>query len=148
MVVLASIRSMRSRSDSCFTNNTASRSIPKKSRRVNTSSRFRAWRNWSANLQLNPNSESPMFRKEVPLNDRDQILSQLTEILEEMFEIDAAAVLPSARLYDDLDIDSIDAVDLVARLRSITGKKIDPEMFKSARTVDDVVGAVLHLVNS
>jgi acyl carrier protein len=89
-----------------------------------------------------------MFRKEVRLNDRDEILSQLTEILEEMFEIDAAAISPGARLYDDLDIDSIDAVDLVARLRSITGKKIDPEMFKAARTVEDVVEAVFRLVNS
>ena len=63
------------------------------------------------------------------VKDRDEILQQLTEILEEMFEIDAAAITPSAGLYDDLDIDSIDAVDLVARLRSITGKKIDPEVF-------------------
>ena len=89
-----------------------------------------------------------MFRKEVRLNDRDEILSQLSEILEEMFEIDAAVISPGARLYDDLDIDSIDAVDLVARLRSITGKKIDPEMFKAARTVEDVAEAVFRLVNS
>ena len=59
------------------------------------------------------------------------------------------AVAPRDRIVDDdLDIDSIDAVDLVARLRSITGKKIDPEMFKAARTVEDVVEAVFRLVNS
>jgi len=82
------------------------------------------------------------------LNDRGEILERLKQILEEMFEVDASTITPSARLYDDLDIDSIDAVDLVARLRSITGKKIDPEIFKAARTVEDVVEAVFRLVNA
>ena len=81
------------------------------------------------------------------MKDRDEIFTRLIQILEEMFEIDAAMISSSSRLYEDLDIDSIDAVDLVARLRTITGKKIDPEMFKAARTVDDVVEAVFHLVN-
>src|SRR5882672_7467707 len=128
--VWVSIRSMRSRLDSYYMNSTVSNSILRKNPRANTSSPFLAWRSWSASTQLNPNPEPPMFRKEVQLNDRDEVLSQLSEILEEMFEIDTATISPSARLYDDLDIDSIDAVDLVARLRSITGKKIDPEMFK------------------
>jgi acyl carrier protein len=82
------------------------------------------------------------------LNDRTAIRVRLTEILVEMFEVDAAAITPDARLYDDLDIDSIDAVDLVARLRTITGKKIDPEIFKAARTVEDVVEAVFRLVHA
>lgn len=82
------------------------------------------------------------------MNDRDEILKRLILILEEMFEVDAATITPGARLYDDLDIDSIDAVDLVARLRTITGKKIDPEMFKSVRTVEDVAEAVFRLMNT
>jgi len=82
------------------------------------------------------------------VNDRDEILKRLILILEEMFEVDAATITPGARLYDDLDIDSIDAVDLVARLRTIAGKKIDPEMFKSVRTVEDVAEAVFRLMNT
>lgn len=82
------------------------------------------------------------------MNDRDEILKRLILILEEMFEVDAATITPGARLYDDLDIDSIDAVDLVARLRTIAGKKIDPEMFKSVRTVEDVAEAVFRLMNT
>jgi acyl carrier protein len=81
------------------------------------------------------------------LRNRDEILVELKALFEEMFEIDRSAVVPSAKLYDDLDIDSIDAVDLVARLRSITGKKIEAEMFKSVRCVEDVVEAVYRLVN-
>ncbi len=89
-----------------------------------------------------------MSAKPQQLNDREEILERLTEILEEMFEVDTSLITPDAHLYDDLDIDSIDAVDLVARLRTITGKKIDPEIFKAARTVEDVVEAVFRLVHA
>ena len=83
----------------------------------------------------------------VVLRNREEILVELQKLFDEMFEIEPSAIVPSAKLYDDLDIDSIDAVDLVARLRSITGKKIEAEMFKSVRTVEDVVDAVYRLVN-
>lgn len=76
------------------------------------------------------------------LNSREEILSKLTEILVEMFEVDEADISEDAHLSDDLDIDSIDAVDLIVRLKELTGKKIAPEDFKSVRTVGDVVGAI------
>ena len=81
------------------------------------------------------------------VRDRDAILVQLKSIFEEMFEADPDAVVLDANLYEDLDIDSIDAVDLVARLRTLSGKKIEPEQFKSVRTVGDVVESVYALVN-
>ena len=52
-----------------------------------------------------------------------------------------------AHLYQDLDLDSIDAVDLVVKLREITGKKIEPDAFKQVRTVQDVVNEVEKLVS-
>ncbi|WP_250460497.1 acyl carrier protein [Microbulbifer litoralis] len=76
------------------------------------------------------------------LNNREEILSELTDILVEMFEVDAADVTQDAHLSDDLDIDSIDAVDLIVRLKELTGKKIAPEEFKSVRTVGHVVDAI------
>ena len=48
----------------------------------------------------------------------------------------------NANLSEDLDIDSIDAVDLMVRLRDITGKRINPEDFKNAHTIQDVVDTV------
>lgn len=73
---------------------------------------------------------------------REQIESKLVDILVEMFEVQPAAVTGNSHLYDDLDIDSIDAVDLVVRLNELTGKRVDPESFKEIRTVADVVDAV------
>lgn len=77
---------------------------------------------------------------------REDVLNLLTRLLVEMFDVEAGDIRPEARLYDDLDIDSIDAVDLVVELRSITGKQIDPEEFKAVRTVDDVINAVAAIV--
>jgi acyl carrier protein len=80
------------------------------------------------------------------MNSREEILSKLTEILVEEFEIDEAAITPQANMYTDLDLDSIDTVDLVINLQEIIGKKIDPETFKSVRTIESVVDAIEELV--
>jgi len=79
---------------------------------------------------------------------RDEILSTLQGLFEELFEITPDKVTEDAKLYEDLDIDSIDAVDLVVRLKEITGKKVDPEDFKQVRNVGDVVNAVEKLLAS
>lgn len=65
--------------------------------------------------------------------------------MSEMFELKPGDIVPEARLTDDLDIDSIDAVDLMVRLREITGKRINPEDFKNARTVQDVADTILRI---
>ncbi|MGR6833561.1 acyl carrier protein [Aliivibrio wodanis] len=75
-----------------------------------------------------------------------QVLEQVTAALVELFEIDEADITPDAQLYTDLDLDSIDAVDLVVHLQKVTGKKIKPEEFKEVRTVDDVVNSVAALL--
>jgi acyl carrier protein len=79
---------------------------------------------------------------------REDILAVLEDLLVNIFEVDPASIRPEARLYEDLEIDSIDAVDLVIELRKITGRQIDPDEFKSVRTVDDVVGVVQALIDT
>jgi acyl carrier protein len=75
-----------------------------------------------------------------------EILERLRTILAETFEVDPARVTPDARLFDELDLDSIDAVDLAIKLQELTGKRIRPEQFKNIRTVGDVIGAVRDLL--
>lgn len=77
---------------------------------------------------------------------KQQVFAQVKDALEELFEIDAADIVPQAHLYQDLDLDSIDAVDLVVHLQNVTGKKIQPTEFSSVRTVEDVVNAVTELL--
>ena len=80
--------------------------------------------------------------------DRDALLAELSRILVDDFEIDEALITPHAHLYQDLDLDSIDAVDLVIKLQQLTGNKLKPEEFKAVRTVDDVITALQRLITS
>ena len=82
------------------------------------------------------------------MQNRQQILAMLTTILVDEFEIDAEAITPEANLYEELDLDSIDAVDLVIKLQQLTGKKIQPDEFKSVRTINDVINAIEGLVKT
>lgn len=82
------------------------------------------------------------------MQNKDEIFEMLKKILVEEFEIEPESITAEATLYEDLDLDSIDAVDLVVKLREITGKKIDPEAFKAVRTVDDIVNEVHQLVSA
>ena len=80
------------------------------------------------------------------MQDRQQVFSEVTAALVELFEVDASRITPDARLYEDLEIDSIDAIDLIDRLRQVTGKKIPADRFRSVRTIDDLVEAVHQLM--
>ena len=76
----------------------------------------------------------------------NEILEKLRTILHETFEIDPEKVTPQTNLFSDLDLDSIDAVDLAIKLQELTGKRIKPEEFKTVRTVGDVIVAVQNLL--
>lgn len=73
---------------------------------------------------------------------REDIAARLRSYLEEMFEVPAEKIKMGALLADDLDLDSIDAVDLVVKLQELTGRKLNVEEFKSVRTVGDVIDRV------
>ncbi|MGS0743851.1 acyl carrier protein [Glaciimonas sp. GG7] len=77
---------------------------------------------------------------------KDEIYLWVVDVLHDMFEIDKTSVTPQSNLYTDLDIDSIDAVDLVVKLKQFTGKRLQPEVFKAVRTVQNVVDAVAVLL--
>ncbi|QUY49190.1 acyl carrier protein [Serratia plymuthica] len=80
--------------------------------------------------------------------DKQDIYLQIQALIVKLFELDADDIKPESRLYEELELDSIDAVDLVVHLQKTTGKKIKPEMFKSVRTVQDVVDAIDELLKS
>ncbi|WP_128610054.1 acyl carrier protein [uncultured Pseudomonas sp.] len=78
---------------------------------------------------------------------REDIFNILRDALVELFELGPERISLDANLYQDLEIDSIDAVDLIDHIKRQTGKKIAADEFKSVRTVNDVVEAVFRLVN-
>jgi acyl carrier protein len=74
----------------------------------------------------------------------ENLYGQLKDILIEQFDLDESSISPDADLYDELELDSIDAVDLLVQLKSITGKKISPDEFKDVRTINDVIAALIN----
>ncbi|MCA1324648.1 acyl carrier protein [Herbaspirillum sp. alder98] len=83
-----------------------------------------------------------------PTMNKDEITVWIIDMLHEMFEIDKAAITPQSNLYTDLDIDSIDAVDIVVKLNQMTGKRIQPDVFRTVRTVQDVVDVLETLIGA
>ncbi|WP_229495881.1 acyl carrier protein [Massilia polaris] len=73
---------------------------------------------------------------------KDELYAWVVDLLAEMFELDKSSLTPDSNLYADLDIDSIDAVDLAVKLKQLTGRGLAPEVFKTIRTVGDVVDAL------
>lgn len=76
------------------------------------------------------------------MQNRDEIFASLRDTLVELFELAPEQVTLDANLYEDLEIDSIDAVDLIDHIKRQIGRKIAAEDFKTVRTVGDVVAAV------
>ncbi|MGZ4960451.1 MAG: acyl carrier protein [Methylomonas sp.] len=76
---------------------------------------------------------------------QEEVYAALKQIMAEMFELAPEDIVLSANLKQDLDIDSIDAVDLMVRLRDLTGTRMNPEDFKNARTIQDVVDTVCRI---
>ncbi|GAA0343984.1 acyl carrier protein [Morganella psychrotolerans] len=76
---------------------------------------------------------------------QEELYQEISQLLVSLFEIEPDQIKPESRLYEDLDLDSIDAVDMIVYLQKKTGKKIKPEAFKSVRTVQDVVDVLSDL---
>ena len=79
---------------------------------------------------------------------KQEIFIQIQQMLANLFEISPSEIKPESKLFEDLELDSIDAIDLIVKLQKSIGKKILPEEFKNVRTVQDVVDVVYKFVNN
>ena len=70
---------------------------------------------------------------------RDEISARIVDILAESFDHEPDEIQPESTLYEDLDLDSIDAIDIFVQLREITGRRPDPQEARQIRTVDELV---------
>jgi acyl carrier protein len=81
-------------------------------------------------------------------NSKEDVYKEICKILEEDFECDPAMLTPEAKLFEELDLDSIDAVDLVVTLQKRTDIKVQAEEFKQIRTIQDVTDVVYELLQN
>ena len=73
---------------------------------------------------------------------RPELQSKICQIMSEMFEIPPEKLTPDAKLFEELGLDSIDAVDLVVKVQELTGRRVDEADLRRVRTVRDVVNIV------
>jgi acyl carrier protein len=71
--------------------------------------------------------------------DKDQIYAALKKILIDNFDIKSESISPEKLLDDDLDLDSLDAVDIYIYIKEHIAGRPDPAIFKNAQTVQDLV---------
>ncbi len=76
---------------------------------------------------------------------RDELFSTVKTILVEDFDIDETLIREDAKIGDDLELDSIDAVDMIVKLKPYLSDSVEPQVFKSVKTVGDVVNVLLPL---
>ena len=80
--------------------------------------------------------------------DKQVIFEKIKAALIEDFDLEENRIVTEARLYEDLELDSIDAVDLIVKLKSFLPRNIDPEAFKKMRTLENVVDGIYNLVQN
>ena len=77
---------------------------------------------------------------------REQVLEEVQGRLSEMFELDRSSIREDSLLREDLDLDSIDAIDLAVKIQEITGARVDEAQLRTVRTVGDVVDLITRML--
>jgi len=72
----------------------------------------------------------------------EKIFENVRAMMAETFELEPERITRAARLYEDLDLDSIDALDMVVKLQEIIHRRVEEQELRSLRTVGDVVEMV------
>jgi acyl carrier protein len=108
-----------------------------------TISRLRDTRGCARSPEMSRLEAADPSRQFEVIMSKDELFTKIKEILVSDFEIEAGSITLQAKLYEDLDLDSIDSVDMIVKMKEYVTGKIDPELFKSVRTVQDVV-EILH----
>ena len=77
---------------------------------------------------------------------REAVLEQVRQVLDDELGVPSEKVIPSANLRDDLEMDSLDLVELVAVLEDRIGNAIQGHGVDDVRTVDDVVDVIMSVM--
>ena len=76
------------------------------------------------------------------MQSKDQILRWVMDTLKSEFQLRDEDLHPGAHLIDDLDLDSIDAVDLAVSVEQELGLSLTEAELKSIQTVQDVADLI------
>ena len=75
---------------------------------------------------------------------KEEIFGRVRTILVDAFELNPEDIAPNAHIIDDLDLDSIDAIDLAVDLEKETGLSLKEDELREVRLVQDVVDLIYN----
>ena len=78
---------------------------------------------------------------------RHEINKMVIDTLEEAFDLSAEDLVPNAKLYEDLDLDSLDAIDLAVKLKNDTGITLDEGEMRSLIELSDLIDLLEKKIN-
>jgi acyl carrier protein len=73
---------------------------------------------------------------------RDEIFGWVSEVLRDEFDFAPEELRLETHLIDELDLDSIDAIDMAVRLEERTSLAFSDQDLKNLRTIGDVVDLI------
>lgn len=76
---------------------------------------------------------------------KQEVMDHIKKVMVDLFELDEADLVPEAKFHEDLDIDSIDTIDLLIELKKFVGKDIDADAFIDATTLGEVVDIIANM---
>jgi len=69
-------------------------------------------------------------------------------MMKELFKLESDRVQPDARLVEDLELDSLDAIDLAIKVEETTGFAFEESKIPLLRTIEDVIVAIEEIVKT
>ncbi len=79
---------------------------------------------------------------------QDEIYEKIKTILVEDFEVEESKIHPGALMADDLDLDSIDFIDMVVKMKEFIPERVSPDVFNDVKTLQDVVDKLEPYINA
>jgi acyl carrier protein len=73
---------------------------------------------------------------------KEEILERVIDVLAASFSLERQRIVPTSHLFEELELDSIDAIDLMVGLEEETGIKLSEGELHQIRVVQDVVDAI------
>ena len=76
---------------------------------------------------------------------KQEVLDHIKKVMIDLFETEEEKLVPEANMHEDLDIDSIDTIDLLIELKKFVGKDIDADAFIDAKTLGEVAEIISNM---
>lgn len=76
----------------------------------------------------------------------EEILIELKKVLMDEFEVDEEKITPNASFYEDLELDSLDAIDLIVTMNNVYNIDVDNKSMEEILTVQQLIDTVKRYI--